>query len=173
MGFSLMSRVSERNQDDGLIAVGPLLSLIDALERKRAIFWTGHVLVEFEEEFIPPGQVTMVLDEGDMAMLSALKIQMGGAVQEIPKTMTHESTVIEKLGGLTSDEAELLAEASLIEAAEFRQRASSNPLGSWHRFADWKQRRARLFKQLAASESEAQAEYERRHAAQKNQEKTI
>jgi hypothetical protein len=39
--------------------------LADALERRRAIFWTGKTLVEFDDDYIPAGQVTMVWDESD------------------------------------------------------------------------------------------------------------
>lgn len=48
---------------------GPLRALIDALRRRRALFWSGNVLVEFDDDFIPERPITMVLDADDYAAL--------------------------------------------------------------------------------------------------------
>lgn len=45
---------------------------MDALDRRRALFFTGNILVEFDSDFIPTGPVTMVLDEDDLAKLKLL-----------------------------------------------------------------------------------------------------
>lgn len=48
---------------------GPLRALIDALRRRRCVFWTGNVLVELDDDHVPDGPVTMVLDADDFAAL--------------------------------------------------------------------------------------------------------
>lgn len=172
LGALLMEQASDRilNNGEGMVAVGPLIALIDALERKRALFWTGHVLVEFENDFIPQGPIAMVLDEDDMMMLSALKSAFDNSSKERDdEKSVDQVTMIEKLGGLTSEEAELLADRNLSEADEFRASASEDPDGPWIRFANWKQNRARLFKQMTAEESLAQDEYERQNQIRENQ----
>lgn len=55
---------------------GVLRVLLDALERRRCLFWSGNVLVELDRDFDPSeegvGGVTMVLDDEDFAALKAL-----------------------------------------------------------------------------------------------------
>lgn len=55
---------------------GALRALIDALDRRRCLFWTGNVLVELDRDFDVMeegvGGVTMVLDEDDMRSLREL-----------------------------------------------------------------------------------------------------
>jgi hypothetical protein len=53
-------------------ALSALEALMDALDRRRALFFTGNILVEFDSDFIPTGPVTMVLDEDDLAKLKLL-----------------------------------------------------------------------------------------------------
>lgn len=57
---------------------GALAALLGALERRRALFWTGRVLVELEREFDPAeegvGSVQMVLDDEDFAALKTLGV---------------------------------------------------------------------------------------------------
>jgi hypothetical protein len=56
--------------------IGSLRAILDALDRRRCLFWTGNVLVELDRDFDPAeegvGGVTMVLDEDDMAALRGL-----------------------------------------------------------------------------------------------------
>lgn len=146
---------------------GPLIALIDALERRRSLFWTGKVLVEFDPDFIPFGPVTMVLDEHDADMLFALKAILSGSTPVRNTTVKLNSvSTLDTLGGLTWEEAESLAARNLDEAADFRELANDDPNGPWVGFADWKKRRARIFKQLAAEESQAQSQYERQRDAE-------
>lgn len=57
--------------------LGALKALLDAVvERKRAVFFTGHVLVEFDRDFIPAGPITMVCDEEDIKSLEALELML-------------------------------------------------------------------------------------------------
>jgi hypothetical protein len=56
-----------------MAGAGSLIALIDAVQRGRAISWVGHVLVEFDNHLVPPGPVTMVLDEDDLKALFAVR----------------------------------------------------------------------------------------------------
>jgi len=61
--------------------------LLEALERRRCLFWTGNVLVELDRDFDPSedgvGGVTMVLDDEDFTALKALSSSAPGDVYDV------------------------------------------------------------------------------------------
>lgn len=168
-GIALMDRLEGRELQTAGFPVGPLVALIDALERRRAVFWSGYTLVELDDDYVPDGPITMVLDAVDFAALTSLKCLLEGRVdenEEIGRTVREQITTLDRLGGLIGDEAAVLAEWNLNNAREFERNAQADPEGKWLGLAEWVKGRARLFHQLAAEESEAQDKYERQRDAQ-------
>jgi hypothetical protein len=76
VGWFANAMMAERDARDAPLSghpVGALKTLLDALERRRVLFWTGDVLVEIDAGVHPPnGQATMVLDRDDMNALKRL-----------------------------------------------------------------------------------------------------
>jgi hypothetical protein len=80
-------------------AAGPLAALLDALERKRVLLWTGNVLVEMDVEAAEAdtamwrSQATMVLDADDYAALRLLAEGEQDAEDE-PEALPGWATVL-------------------------------------------------------------------------------
>lgn len=89
--------------------------LLEALERRRCLFWTGNVLVELDRDFDPSedgvGGVTMVLDDEDFAALKALSSSAPGDLRE--KAIR---AVRDKLHGAEPPEVKIREAELLVDA---------------------------------------------------------
>lgn len=80
-------------------------------------------------------------------------------------TFENEVAILERLGGITDDEAQELADYNR-DLAEMAERMIENLEGeekeTWEGILNWRRERIRLFKEWAAKESQSQDEFAKR-----------